>query len=842
MIEKMSQEKADIFLENKELQLAGEFIEHTGSHIFLTGKAGTGKTTFLKRLKKNTAKRIVVTAPTGVAAINAGGVTLHSFFQLPFGPFIPGSDAFVKNKERLFRFSKEKKRIIKSLDLLVIDEISMVRADVLDAVDKVLQYHRRNTRAFGGVQLLLIGDLHQLPPVAKSGEWELLKEHYSSVYFFSSLALGRLDIATIELETIYRQSDDRFVDLLNKVRENRLDESGIAALNRRYKEGFLPEENQGYITLTTHNRMADAINEKKLEAIPASAYDLSAHISGDFPEAIYPTSARLSLKVGAQVMFLRNDPSIRKLYYNGKIGKITSISDQSIRVRCPGESESITVEPVDWENIKYTLDQDNQEIVEEVIGRFKQFPLKPAWAITIHKSQGLTFDKAVIDARAAFAQGQVYVALSRCKTFDGLVLSSPVPPRGIETDDAIVQFIHQTAHRSDPAYRLMVEKTAYQQQLLIACFDFQSLGSRFNYFYRLVSGNAGLVQMSGMPDLTEVRNCLQTDVLTVSEKFKHQLHQNFQENSLPVSNAYIQERVKKATGWFQDKLAGLFDTMVSKGALETDNKSLGKKLKNAFDNLKLEVTVCLSGIRSCETGFLPSRYLRAVSKAELAFTPGSAQSSPLPSYGESDIEHPQLFQQLKDWRLRLSKEKNMAAFQILHQRVLIQIAVHLPETPGELKKIRGVGDKTIAKYGDDILGMVQAYRKAHGITAVVLPEKKEDRPQKPASGSRKVPSGEDTKQISFDMFKKGLSIGGIAAERGLVENTVQGHLSHFVEQGDLAVDQVLSPQKQSRMKEALSRQSYPSLKQLKTELGDDFSYGDIKLMTAHMNYLKSAAD
>ena len=708
--------------DNVELQLAREFVEDTGRHIFLTGKAGTGKTTFLKNLKVNTAKRMIVTAPTGVAAINAGGVTLHSFFQLPFGPFIPDSDGFIKNKERIFRFSREKKQIIKSLDLLVIDEISMVRADVLDAVDKVLQYHRRSNLAFGGIQLLLIGDLYQLPPVAKSGEWNILRQYYESVYFFSSLAFNHMDLITIELKKVYRQTDDRFIHLLNKVRNNQLDESSIETLNQRVKKNFTPEENQGYITLTTHNRNADTINQEKLEAIQEETYDLDAEISGEFPAQIYPTFSLLSLKKGTQVMFLRNDTSAEKCYYNGKIGKIKSISHQEISVICPGEPEQITVEPVEWENIKYSVNKESQEIEEETIGRFKQFPLKPAWAITIHKSQGLTFDRAVIDAQAAFAQGQVYVALSRCKTFEGLVLSSPLPIQGIEIDEDISQFINHSRKNADLTDQLLEEKIIYQQRLLINCFDFQPLNNRLGYFFGLLTRNAGLVQVSGVPDFEQIPKSAQNDIILISEKFKRQLNQHFPPSGLPASNDYIQERVKKASGWFQDKFGLIFDDMVHNLILETDNKSLAKKIKNAFDNLSQEIAVKLAGIRSCENGFSPSRYLRAVSKAEIEFMPGKVKKSQVHAYSESDILHPQLFQQLKEWRLRLSKKEGIAPFQILHQRVLVQIVVRLPQNIDELKEINGVGPKTISNYGNDILGLVLAYREKHGIKNVVLPE------------------------------------------------------------------------------------------------------------------------
>lgn len=712
--------------ENHELKLAEDFVQYTGSHIFLTGKAGTGKTTFLHKLKESTAKRMIVTAPTGVAAINAGGVTLHSFFQLPFGPFIPGSEADEQSRRRLFRFSNEKKRIIKSLDLLVIDEISMVRADLLDSVDTVLRRHRRNDQPFGGVQLLMIGDLHQLSPVAKQDEWQLLKQHYDSIYFFSSHALNPVELVTIELQHIYRQSDARFIQILNRVRDNRLDSASIREFNRRYIENFTPEKNQGYITLTTHNNSADTINKGRLSALRGQEYCFDAEVSGDFPEHTYPTPFTLVLKVGAQVMFLRNDASIDKRYYNGKIGKIKTIAGRRICITCPGESEDIVVDAVEWENIKYKVDEENKEIQEDIIGTFKQFPLKLAWAITIHKSQGLTFDKAVIDAESAFAHGQVYVALSRCKTLEGMVLSSPLPSRGIATDEAVLNFVERARQNRPSENRLQAAKVFYQQQLLLGCFDFQLLQNRLNYLVRLLAGNAGLVQISGVSDMLRLREMAENHVFTVSEKFKQQLRTIFKNQGLPESDVYVLERIGKASEWFQNKFSLIFDDLVQKFRMETDNKELGKKIGNALNNLKQEICVKLAGIKACEKGFSPPHYLRSISKAEVDFTPEKVKKPQPPDYSESDIEHPELVRQLKDWRSRMAKEKGLAHFQILHQRVLIQIVVNLPDNRRDLKQINGVGKQTLKKYGDDILALVAGYRQKHGIDRVVLPVVEDD--------------------------------------------------------------------------------------------------------------------
>lgn len=822
---------------NNELQLAMDFVQHTDCNIFLTGKAGTGKTTFLHNLQKNTAKRMIITAPTGVAAITAGGVTLHSFFQLAFGPFIPGSETTEQNRQRMFRFSKEKKQIIKSLDLLVIDEISMVRADLLDAVDAVLRRHRRNDQPFGGVQLLMIGDLHQLSPVAKNEEWQLLQQYYESVYFFSSNAISKTELHTIELKHIYRQSDVNFIKLLNRVRDNQLDNSTLEQLNKRYIKDFIPDENQGYITLTTHNRNADSINRNKLQALKGKEHSFKAEISGDFPEHIYPTPGFLALKEGAQVMFVRNDVSPEKLYYNGKIGKINKIAGKKIIVTCPGESESIEVEPITWENVKYSINEDNKEIQEEIIGEFEQYPLKLAWAITIHKSQGLTFDKAVIDANAAFAHGQVYVALSRCKTFEGMVLSSPISPRGIETDEAVMHFDKNSLENLPSENRLQTAKISYQQKLLLDCFNFQRLENQFNYLDRLLLGNQRVVQISGVGNISQQKELALKNIFNVSENFKRQLLTIFAKNDLPKSDPHILERITKASKWFQKQFDAIFDDIVKKLHVETDNTELRKQINNALNNLKREIAVKLAGIESCDNNFSPSAYLHAIANAEIDFAPAKNQKSTIPDYGESDIDHPELFQALKDWRSRTAKEESIAHFQILHQRVLIQIAVYLPDNIAELEKIKGVGKKTIEKYGTKIIELVVTHRKKHGIKTIILPEPKV-LPKEDIS-AKKEALASDTKETSLNMFNRGLTIDKIAEERGLVKSTIETHLSFFIKTGKLEINRVLTKEKQTAIQNSLAKEKDNSLTEVKNRLGNDFSYGEIKMAIAHQEHLES---
>lgn len=822
---------------NHELQLANDFVQYTDANIFLTGKAGTGKTTFLHDMQKQTAKRMIVTAPTGVAAMNAGGVTLHSFFQLPFGPYIPGSDAYERNNQRQFRFSKEKKQIIQSLDLLVIDEISMVRADLLDAVDAVLRRYRRSNDPFGGVQLLMIGDLHQLSPVAKQHEWQMLKQHYDSVYFFSSKALLQTELLSIELKHIYRQSDEKFIQLLNRVRENRLDTDTLAGLNDCYVEEFQPEDDQGYITLTTHNASAESINRERLQELDGKKFLFNADIAGDFPEHIYPTLLQLTLKKGAQVMFVRNDSSADKKYYNGKIGKVTAIIGKTIFVLCPGDKEEIEVDPVSWENVKYTINDDNKEIEEEIIGKFEQYPLKLAWAITIHKSQGLTFERAIIDAQDAFAHGQVYVALSRCKTIEGMVLSSPIASRGVDTDRAVLHF-DEEGRRNPPSESLLKDaKIKYQQKLLLDCFDFGLLAKRLGYIGYLLSSNANVIQLSATSDMAIAEQQARENIFAVSENFKNQLRNIFNSETLPETDAHTLERINKASLWFQGKFQEIFSQSVQTLCFETDNKELRKKLNNVLNNCRKEIVVKLAGIQSCENDFSPSGYLHALSRAEIDFLPSKAKAKQAATYSEEDIDHPELFEILRDWRTAKAQELDIARFQILYQRVLIQIVVCLPDNAKELKKIPGVGKKTIEKYGEDILELVGAYRKKQGIETVSLPEPKPV-PAEPSKPEKEKPK-KGTKKISFEMFLAGKSVDEIAKERGFVSATIEGHLCSFVEKGELDIDKLLSREQQQVIGDELATEENNALSAVKERLGDDYSYGQIKLALAHQTFLNS---
>lgn len=806
---------------NPELQLANEFVQHTSNNIFLTGKAGTGKTTFLHTLKGNTPKRMIITAPTGVAAINAGGVTLHSFFQLPFGPYLAGSDIQRQAEQR--RFSREKISIIKGLELLVIDEISMVRADLLDGVDAVLRRYKHHHLPFGGVQLLMIGDLHQLSPVVKDEEWSLLKTYYDSCYFFSSNALKQTDMISIELKHIYRQSDAHFIQLLNRVRDNRLDGDTIQALNTRYLPAFQASENNNYITLTTHNRRAENINDDKLQSLKSKTFTFQAHIEGDYPPHSYPTAEKLTLKKGAQVMFVRNDSSADKLYFNGKIGKITHIDQHTITVSCPDDDDKIPVEPVTWENIKYTVDVKTKEITEETVGTFSQYPLRLAWAITIHKSQGLTFERAIIDAHSAFSHGQVYVALSRCKTFEGMVLSTPIAPNAIKTDMAVAEFVGHASRNPPTQEQLNNAKILYQQNTLLACFDYQSLASRLSNLTRQLRDNHALIQFAGSDTIGEIEKQTNEDIVSVADKFKRQLQSLFnhtlEHSKAPEDDPQVQERVQKASQYFTEKLKTGLVKWTSAFHFDTDNKEIRKQTNKLFESLRHSLAIKDASLQSCRTGFSTSAYLNAVAHAEIDFRPQAPTKQQAKVIAVANMEHPELFKTLQTWRVEQAKKEEVEPYRILHQRVLIQIATALPGTLVALLDIKGIGKHTAEKYGEQLTTLVGEYCGEHNVKPQLAPSA-------PAVNATK----KDTRQISYELYLQGDDIKEIAAKRGLVTNTVEGHLAHYVGLDLLDIVELVTAEKIAAIKKVTNKVGKESLKAIKEQLGDEFSYGEIQLV------------
>lgn len=470
--------------------LAAKYINNTNCHVFLTGKAGTGKTTFLKDLINKTYKNTIVVAPTGIAAINAGGVTIHSQFQLPFGTFVPDPYyQFVEGRVNTpssvvkhLQMGSAKRKTLRELELLIIDEVSMLRADLLDAIDTVLRSIRRQRAPFGGVQVLFIGDLLQLPPVVKNTEWQYLSNYYPNIFFFNAHVLKQQKPVFIELDKIYRQSDERFISILNNLRNNYLPEEDRAVLNSCVEIDFEPEHDQ-YIFLTTHNRIADKINQEKLDALSKQEFEYKATLRGDFPESMYPIKERLLLKVGAQVMFVKNDYSGKQRYYNGKIGTVKSLSKEEVVVTFNDDTPDIEVEKFLWENKRYVLNEESGEIEDKLKGSYLHFPLRLAWAITIHKSQGLTFERAIIDIEKAFAPGQIYVALSRLTSLEGLVLTNYIQNINVGSDDAIASYLKTEQEEEGTTARIDKESDQFLINTAVSAFDFSGLVYEFKKLF-----------------------------------------------------------------------------------------------------------------------------------------------------------------------------------------------------------------------------------------------------------------------------------------------------------------------------------------------------------------------
>jgi len=536
------------------LETASAFVNSTSSHIYLTGKAGTGKTTFLRNLHNQTHKRFVIVAPTGIAALNAGGSTIHSMFQFPLGTFLPdrnpsgefSTDRSIYTQYTLTRkhpLSSGKKQVLRSIDLLIIDEVSMLRADLLDAID----YRMRSVRgvfnkAFGGVQVLMIGDLYQLPPIVKEHEWGLLKRYYHSAYFFEAKALQSEGFVFLELDKVFRQSDDRFIALLNHLRENQITQEDIELLNRHYKPQT--DESAGIVTLTTHNYRADEININQLGRLETESYVYNAQVEDDFPESLYPIAAQLNLKVGAQIMFIRNDNG-NGLYYNGTLGIVHQLDGKGIKVELLDTKKIIDVSREVWENKRYMVSKSSREIEEEVIGTYSQFPLKLAWAVTVHKSQGLTFDRAIIDVGRAFAPGQVYVALSRLRSLDGLILKSRIDPSVINNDVLVVNF-SKTRHPTEQLASILADKRNYYiEEMLSGIFEFTQLEKELKF--HIIEGNFdGEIQDASLkPILNVIVEAISLEIEN-TVKFTQQLLLLLREGKLDT----LAERLKKGSSYY----------------------------------------------------------------------------------------------------------------------------------------------------------------------------------------------------------------------------------------------------------------------------------------------------
>lgn len=565
------------------------FINQTHRSIFLTGKAGTGKTTLLREIIQTTHKNTVVVAPTGIAALNAGGVTIHSMFQLPFGGFLPDNSApqFSANSKfetkatlrRHFKMSGVKKSVIRNMELLIIDEVSMLRADLLDAMDFMLQTVRKKKQPFGGVQVLFIGDLLQLPPVIRDEEWRTLQKYYNGKFFFHSHAIQQNPPLYIELSKIFRQTDDAFISILNNLRNNRISSEDVQTLNQYVKPDFDLKSNKGYITLTTHNAKADAMNAQALEDLDGKLVTYEPEITGDFPEKIYPVDENLELKVGAQIMFVKNDLSFEKKYFNGKMGFIKSLSSQEIIVHFPDENTTIEVEKYEWQNIRYKVDEATKEIEEEILGTFVHYPIKLAWAITVHKSQGLTFDKAALDVSQVFLPGQAYVALSRLRSLNGLILLSPIRMNGISNDQDVMDYSLNKATEEVLENALQQETKNFIHNYLTNSFDWTELAQEWRNHKFSYSENTENSAKSKQAVWAANQMEAIDSLLEPSQKFIIQLNKIFNKDNVDL--VHVSERFQAAYDYFIKPM----DDLVFEILWKIEEVKRQKKAKAFFDEL-----------------------------------------------------------------------------------------------------------------------------------------------------------------------------------------------------------------------------------------------------------------
>lgn len=816
---------------NEVFELAFRFITETNENIFLTGKAGSGKTTFLKYLKANSTKNIIVAAPTGVAAINAGGVTLHSLFQLPFHPFLPTAN----HKAALLstiRINKQRQELLRKMELLVIDEISMVRADVMDAIDTILRSVRRNHAApFGGVQLLCIGDLFQLPPVAQQQEWGVLSEYYASPFFFDSMVIKEQLPLLIELNKIYRQKDEDFVTLLNKVRNNILTSGDLEELNRRYDPGFKPAADDKYITLTSHNNQADLINRFQLQKILAAETCYEALVADDFPVQQFPAEARLVLKPGAQVMFLKND--LLKRYFNGKIGTVLRLEKEKVIVDCDGTI--IEVLPETWENTRYTLNHRDGKLEQQTLGTFTQFPLRLAWAITIHKSQGLTFDHVMIDAGAAFSSGQVYVALSRCTRLDGIVFLSRIPPTAIYSNEQVIQGQRSLSFRGSFAERFAGARQAFTQQLLEDIFLFTDIAAameqlQFHVIKAQDKLNKGAVEW--------VENLVRQFIADkeVGARFNGQVAALMRSEGIIENNGILQKRISDAAYHFLPRLEALQQEL-KEHPLLTEHKETASTIDEHLQQLFLAMHRSLYYLSYCKNQFSVSGYLQhkfRFSKPRVSIS-AYAKGKKLTV---TDIPNPELYSTLKRWRDMACEEGNLPIYLVANQASLAEICTYLPLNKKDLQLINGFGRAKAEKYGDEIIGAVESYCDRYGLETNIR-AKLDTKPEKEKRERRvkkeSIVTKPDSKTFSYNLFRQGKTVEEIAKERNLVVNTIMDHLAYFVGTGEMEVGELVSIQKQESIKAAAAIHGVGSVSTLFNHLKATVSYTEIRVVLAAMN-------
>ncbi len=817
------------------------FVNRTNQLIFLTGKAGTGKTTLLKYIRQNTYKQMAVVAPTGVAAINAGGATIHSFFQFAFTPFLPPvseSGEIDHSKLPVPKYNSQRLGIFRNLELLVIDEVSMVRADMLDQIDITLRQTRKKWHLpFGGVQVMLIGDMYQLPPVVQHEEWRILSEVYNSPFFFDSMVIKKNPPVYIELEKIYRQNEQTFIDLLNKVRNNILDFESLQLLNSHYKANISQNDYRENITLTTHNRKADEINASALKALPDKEFKFKCKVEGLFSEKNYPAEEELILKKGTRVMFLKNNNE--KNYYNGKIGIVSYIDKEKIKVKCEEDSYEIEVPKEAWTNVSFKVDRSTKHIDEEVLGTFNQYPLRLAWAITIHKSQGLTFDKLIIDAAEAFSSGQVYVALSRCRGLKGLTLSSKINPESLLNDKKIVGFA-ENKHNNEQVSNLFSEaQKNYVKTVLLNLFDLTEIKQTRGDIAGFLQMHKSKINADGFEWANDL--FVKIDAIAdVASKFQNQLAGLMDRAQNLEQDPELQSRINKAAIYFEAEcencLALLKDCVMRTESREAAG-DLNESLQTLFENFYQKKSL----IGTCKKAFVFSDFVKNKLSLKYPDTKINILASAKNTKVTGDAKYPQLYRELALLRDEICNEEHKPIYMVANAKTLVELTNFLPATEEHLLKISGFGEAKVSSYGDRFLKVIKDYMLEHnletGMDAVVTKKGKKSKKEKTATGeSPSKASKPNTKEETYKLYKKGMKLEEIAKERGFALTTVEGHLTPYIESGELNVDYLVSREKQNVILNALKEFKKESgISVIKNILPENISYSEIRYMVAFKN-------
>jgi len=818
------------------------FVNQTNQLIFLTGKAGTGKTTLLKYIRDNTMKQIAVVAPTGVAAINAGGSTIHSFFQFPFTPFLPAlrenhTQDFSRSNLPTLKYNSQRLSIFRKLELLVIDEISMVRADLLDQVDITLRQTRKKWHLpFGGVQVMLIGDMYQLPPVVQPEEWKILGEVYHSPYFFDSLVIRANRPVYIELEKVYRQREQAFISILNKVRNNQLDKTDLESLNSHYRAQLPQEFVRDNITLTTHNRKAEEINSKLLASLPGKVHQFRCKVEGSFGEKNYPAEETLTIKEGARVMFLKNNAE--KNYYNGKIGIITSIHEDKIKVSCEEDHAEIEVARESWMNVTYHINRQSKALEEEVIGTFTQFPLRLAWAITIHKSQGLSFDKVIIDAVDSFSAGQVYVALSRCRGLSGLTLSSKINAESLFNDRSIQMFSSSKQNNEEVNAIFNASKINFIRTILLDLFDLSEIMQTRKDLGGVIQAYRTKIHQNGLEWSNAVFSKLEA-LSQVSLKFMNQLGALLQESRDPENEPALQTRVKQAAHYFFKEGETILDAFKSLPAF-TESKEAADELNSEFQKLFEALYTKHHLFKACLPGFQLNAFLSEKLRISYPAFKVNVYENARNAKGMTGVTHPALYRQLLLLRDEICNEEHKPIYMVANSKTLKELTEFLPDNQERLMQISGFGEARAEAYGDRFLRIIKDYMSDHDLVSNMegVNPKKKKKTKKEKTPEKEAEPKVSSREQTFKLFKEGLSLPEIAQLRGYAVSTLEGHLTHYIASGDIDVNRLVAADKQKLILKALEDfKKENGLNAIKNKLPSEVSFAEIKYMLAHRENL-----